>query len=88
MSSDTIDRILRYGAGPEFADLFEAVGVMRALYTLKDASNGEYEIAALGVVQCYDACVDAVTAFDREIDKFQAEPETKTPDRKEDASPA
>ena len=53
MSSDTIDRILRYGAGPEFADHFEEVGVMRALYTLKDVSNGEYEIAALGVVQCY-----------------------------------
>jgi len=68
MSTDRVDRILRYGAGPEFAELYHAVGRFRRQQVGDDIAMTAY---ARRLCECYDACEDAVSDFDAEIDRFQ-----------------
>jgi len=80
MSSDTIDRILRYGAGVEFAQLYRAVGRLRHGAPLWRFNSNDARIAR--VFECYDACEDTLGVFEAEIEKFKADPSDGQPTTK------
>jgi len=65
---ERVDRILRQGAGPEFAELYHAVGRFRHQRIGEEDALTAY---ARRVCECFDACEEALADSDDAIDAFK-----------------
>ncbi len=74
LQADTIDRILRYGAGPEFSDLYKAVEIYVNNRTRYKAPILPWEAQ---LITALHRCDETVQNFDRLIDKRMSNGDTK-----------